>query len=300
MADVYSPEYLHTSHKSPVQFGSIYEIKRYLKRANPSGLKGYLRDLDEYAKRIQLGTHQGVAHRKESEYSYTLYPHKDEFFECDLMDVYGKRTLSAFKLNDGYVFVLLIINAQTKMVYFRPLRGKGGKEVAEALKEIFTFDIRPNIERFSEIFLHCDHGKEFYNVHVANVVKELHVHLYISHSDNKAAVVERVIRTIRERLVKAMEMKGEKWISLIARVVNLYSNTYHRSIGMTPFEAVGKFPQALFQLAESRERENRKFPSRGKPRFSIGDVLRLKVQNKAWGKGTLTKFKKEVYRITRA
>ena len=89
------------------------------------------------------------------------------------------------------------------MVYFRPLRGKGGKEVAEALKEIFTIDIRPNIEGFSEILLHCDHGKEVYNAHVANVVKELHVHLNSSHSDNKAAVVERVIRTMRERLVKS-------------------------------------------------------------------------------------------------
>ena len=65
MADVYSPEYLYTSDKLPVQFGSIYEIKRYLKRAEPAGLKGYLRDLEEYAKRIQLGTLQGVAHRKE-------------------------------------------------------------------------------------------------------------------------------------------------------------------------------------------------------------------------------------------
>ena len=40
------------------------------------------------------------------------------------MDVYGKRTSSVFKLNDGYVFVLLVINAQTKMVYFRPLRAR--------------------------------------------------------------------------------------------------------------------------------------------------------------------------------
>ena len=125
------------------------------------------------------------------------------------------------------------------------------------------------------------------------------MHLYSSHSKNKAAVVERVISTIRERLVKAMEMKGEKWIFLIARVVNLYNSTYHRSIWMTPFEAVGKFPQALFQLAESRERESRKFSSRGKPRVSIGDVVRLKVQNTAWRRGTLTKFTNEVYRITR-
>ena len=145
------------------------------------------------------------------------------------------------------------------MLYFRPLGGKSGKEVAEALKGIFMIDIQPHIEGFSEILLHCDHGKEFYIANVADVVKQLHVHLYGSHSDNKAAVVERVIRNIRGRLVKAMEMKGERWIPLIARVVILYNNAYHRSIGMTPFEADGKFPQALFQLAESRDRENKKF-----------------------------------------
>ena len=52
------------------------------------------------------------------------------------------------------------------------------------------------------------------------------------------AVVERVIRTLRERLVKAMELKVGKWVTLIARVVNLYNHTFHRSIGMSPFESV--------------------------------------------------------------
>ena len=47
------------------------------------------------------------------------------------MDVYGRRAADVVKVNVGYVFLLLVINAQTKMVYFRPLRGKGGSEVAQ-------------------------------------------------------------------------------------------------------------------------------------------------------------------------
>ena len=86
------------------------------------------------------------------------------------------------------------------MLYFRLLRGKGGggggggKGVAKSLKEIFTVDIQPHIEGFSEIMLHCDHGKEFYNTDVASVVDGLRIHLSSFHSDYKAAVVERVIR----------------------------------------------------------------------------------------------------------
>ena len=54
MVDVYSPKYLYTCDISPVQNGSIYEIKRYLKRERPPGLRGHLRDFDEYAKRIHI------------------------------------------------------------------------------------------------------------------------------------------------------------------------------------------------------------------------------------------------------
>ena len=201
--DLYSPEY--TSDNPPVQFGSLDEIKRYLKRGNPPQLSRYLRELDEYAKGIQLGTHRGVAHKKEGEYNYSVFAHRDEFFECDLMDIYGKRPQHIFKLNDGYVFALIVINAQTKMVCVRLLKTKGGMEVAKATKEIFTLDGKPEIEGFKEVMLHSDHGK-----YVATVLVGLHLHLYSSHSDHKAAAVERVIRTLCERLVKAMELKGGK------------------------------------------------------------------------------------------
>ena len=100
------------------------------------------------------------------------------------------------------------------MVYFRPLRGKGGSEMAESLYDIFTNDIRPDTSAFHEILLHCDHGKEFYDAHISKVTTKPGIHLYSTQSDNKAAVVERSIRTIRGRLVRAMEMNGESWISL--------------------------------------------------------------------------------------
>ena len=85
----------------------------------------------------------------------------------------------------------------------------------------------------------------------------------------------------------------------ITRVVNLCNNAYNRSIRMSPFEAVGNFPKALFNLAQSRERENKEF-SLGSPKFSIGDIVSLKVKAKtAWRKGTLRNFTNEVFRIVR-
>ena len=117
--------------------------------------------------------------------------------------------LSTFKLNDGYVFALIVINAQTKMVYFRLLRTEAGVEVAKAMKEIFTLDVKPEIEGFKEVMMHSDRGKEFYNAHVATVLAGLHIHLYSSHSDHKAAVVERVIDQVM--LEVGITPKGENW-----------------------------------------------------------------------------------------
>ena len=202
----FSPAQLYTSDKSPVQYGFIYEIKRYLKKKNPPDLKKHFADLAEYAKKKNLGTHKGVSYKKEGEYNYSIYPHKDEFFECNLMDVYGKHGKSVLKINEGSVFALIVINIQTKMVYFRLLQTRGGKEVAEALKYIFEIDIQPKLDGFLEILLHCDHGKEFNNVHVSSTMKLLHIHLCSSQSDHEAAVVERVIRTICALLVRAMEI----------------------------------------------------------------------------------------------
>ena len=93
------------------------------------------------------------------------------------MDVYGKRPQHIFKLNDDYVFALIVINTQTKMVYFRLLKTKGGVEVAKAMKEIFTLDVKPEIEGFKEVMLHSDHGKEFYNARVATALVGLHIPL---------------------------------------------------------------------------------------------------------------------------
>ena len=96
------------------------------------------------------------------------------------MGVYGKRPRHIFKLNDGYVFALIVIYAQMKMVYFTLLKTKGSVEIAKSMKEIFTFDVKPEIEGFKEVMLHSDHGKEFYNVHVATVLAGLHIYTYIA------------------------------------------------------------------------------------------------------------------------
>ena len=97
--------------------------------------------------------------------------------------------LAFSKFNRGIKYLLAVIDVFSKYGYLIPLKDKMGKSVASALKTIFK-------ERKPEK-MWVDKGKEFYN----KDVKEL-VELYSSENEEKSSVVERWIRTMKERMWK--------------------------------------------------------------------------------------------------
>ena len=314
-----SAEYLYTPDESPVQYGSLSQIRAYLRKQlkiDPKAFRAASKDLANFAKRNTLGTHTEPRKSKKRTgiFHYGIFPHKDEFFESDLMDVFGYRgqeDAQLKKLNDGYVYLLLVINGGTKYLYAKKLRTKSGSEVAARLRDIF-YEI--GIMRrgtaaesgFHAVLTHSDRGKEYYNDDVAGMLEHLGVRLYSSHSDHKAAMIERVIGTIRGKLVKAIEQKGEKWIDLYARVVKLYNSQYHRTIGMSPEQAEANFDLALFNTVENHEKSDAatrcRVPRQSnvlKPaKFAKGDVVRIKVAGHEFRKGSAKTWTDEVYRVS--
>ena len=297
-----SAEWLYTSDDSPVQYGSLSQIRAYLKKQlkhDPRAYRDAAKELAAFAKRNTLGTHtetRKATKRRAGIFHYSIFPHRDEFFESDLMDVFGSRgheDAALRKLNDGYVFLLLVINVGTKYLHAKKLRTKSGFEVAARLRDIF-YEIgvmhgSAGGERgFRTVLTHSDRGKEYYNDEVAGTLEHLGVRLYSSHSDHKAAVIEWVIRTIRAKLVKVIGQKGEKWINLYARVIALYNSQYDRTIGMTPAEAEHNFDLAIFNTVEGHEKSDRAPKRRHKvassssssvpkaPKFAKGDVVEIK------------------------
>ena len=52
--------------------------------------------------------------------------------------------------------------------------------------------------------LHTDQGKEFYNRHVQQLLRDKVVHHFSTYQDVKAQIVERFNRTLREALLQYM------------------------------------------------------------------------------------------------
>ena len=98
--------------------------------------------------------------------------------------------MTAFKdYNDGYTFLLLVIDTFSKYGYLVPLKNKKGETVADALKDIFK-------KRKPEK-LWTDKGKEFYNKDVKDLVE-----LYSTENEEKSSIAERWVRTIKEKMWK--------------------------------------------------------------------------------------------------
>ena len=187
------------------------------------------------------------------------------------------------KVNDGYKFLLLVIDTFSKYGYLIPLKNKKGKTVADALKDIFK-------KRKPEK-LWTDKGKEFDNKNVKDLIE-----LYHTENEEKSSIVERWVRTIKEKMWKYFtDNNTYKYIDVLPDLVEDYNNTVHSTIKLTPKEASKK----KNKLTVWRNL----YPDRYKkynitPKFSVGDEVRISKKKAVFEKGYTTRWTEEIFTIT--
>ena len=203
----------------------------------------------------------------------------DKIWAADLAD------MQAFsKFNRGIKYLLAVIDVFSKYGWLIPLKDKTGKSVASALKTIFK-------ERKPEK-MWVDKGKEFYN----KDVKEL-IELYSTENEEKSSVVERWIRTMKEKMRKYFTTNSTNvYIDVLPDLVREYNNTIHSSIKMTPVEASEKKNE--FKVWKTL------YPNRLdildiNPKFSVGDKVRISKNKELFETGYTTRWTEEIFTITK-
>ena len=133
--------------------------------------------------------------------------------------------------NKGHRFLMVAIDVFSKRAFAYPLKNKGGEAVAEGLKEMFSE--APKIPRKVQ----TDAGKEFYNKHVQELFKKHHVRHFTSQNTEKAQIVERLNRTLKERINKYFQHRNnKKWIDIYKPIVQSYNKSNHSAIGRAPVD----------------------------------------------------------------
>ncbi len=140
--------------------------------------------------------------------------------------------------------------------------------------------------------LQTDQGLEFLNKEFKALMKERNINHYNTWTDKKAAIVERWNRTIKTRLWKIFTEKNTtNWIDIIQDVVDDYNNTKHRTIKMTPAE-VNKSNEAQVAKLLATSKTSIK-----KPKYKVGDYVRLSRYKNIFAKGYTGNWTEEIFII---
>ena len=203
----------------------------------------------------------------------------NKIWAADLADM---RALS--KENEGFNFLLLVIDIFNKYGWIKPLKDKKGETIVKALKEIFKESGRRPAK------LWTDKGREFFNKDVRDLVE-----LYATENEEKSSIAERWIRTIKEKMFKYFtDYNTNTYIDVLPDLVEDYNNTVHSSTKLTPVEASKKENELKVWRNLYPDRYK---TSRLNPKFSVGDEVRITKKKKVFEKGYTTRWTEEIFTI---
>lgn len=188
--------------------------------------------------------------------------------------------------NKGYRYLLTVIDSFSKFAWAIPVKNKTGGEVTEAMRSILVK------RQSSPKNLQTDFGKEFYNTHFQKLMKKYNINHYSTYSTLKASIVERFNRTLKGWMWKQFSLNGSyKWIDNIQTLVDKYNNTVHRTIKMKPCDVSLKNEVKLLETVYNKIKT---FP---KPKFKVGDSVRISKHKHLFEKGYTPNWTTEIFKI---
>ena len=110
-----------------------------------------------------------------------------------------------------------------------PLKDKKGISITNAFKKI----IKQSGRKPNKICV--DQGSEFYNQDFKKWLSDNDIIMYSTYNEGKSVVVERFIRTLKNKLYKHMTTASKNvYYDVLNYIVNEYNNTKHTTIKMKP------------------------------------------------------------------
>lgn len=188
------------------------------------------------------------------------------------------------KENEDTKYLLVCIDVFSKYLSIEPTTNKTGKAIVEALKNVFERTKRKPKQ------IQSDDGTEFKNSVFHKYLKTNDINFFRTKSEQKACIVERVIRTIKERMYRYFTEKSTyKYIDILQNRVEAYNNSKHRTLKITPNQ-VNKTREAWLW----RKMYMYTPKDKAKLKFHIGDNVRLSNPKAVFDKGYVQKWTDEI------
>ena len=135
------------------------------------------------------------------------------------------------KFNEGFRFLLSVIGMYFKYAWIIPLKDKKDTAVTNAFqKNLKVSNHKPN--KIWE-----DKGSELYNKSMKSSLENQAIEIYLTTNEEKSAVAERFIRTLKNKIYKYITSIWENvHIDKLDDIVNKCNNTSHSTTTMKPVD----------------------------------------------------------------
>jgi transposase InsO family protein len=226
--------------KHPAGFGSVTKLVNATKHSRKN-VKKWLSSQDTYT------LHKPVRkHFPRNPYTVTNI---DDVWEMDLAYL-----TSLSKYNDGYKFLLNVIDVFSRYAWSVPLKYKTGASVTTALKALFI-NRQPRT-------LQSDEGTEFVNRTVQRYLKNQVIEFHTTHiPDIKCALIETFNRTLKSKIYKYFTKHiTYRYINILQKLLEGYNNTVHSTIGIAPCKVN---PSNIYAVWQRIRRQNAVIPRGG-------------------------------------
>ena len=185
------------------------------------------------------------------------------------------------KLNEGFRFLLCVIDIYSKYAWVVPLKDKKGVSIVNA----FQSTLNKSNRKPSKLWV--DKGSEFYNRSMKSWLEKNDIEMYSTHNERKSVVVERFIRSIKNKIYKHMtSISKSVYIDKLDDIVNKYNNARHRIITMKPID-----------VKDNTYIDFGKEVNDNNPKFKVGYHVRISKYKNIFAKGYTPNWSEEVFVI---
>ena len=156
--------------------------------------------------------------------------------------------------NEGFKFLLRVIDIYSKYAWVIPLKDKKGITITNAFQKMLgESKHKPNI-------MSVDRDNEFHNRSMKSWLEKNAVEMHSARNEGKSVVAERFIRILKNIISKSKNV----YIDKLNDIVNKYNNIYHSTIKMKPVDV------NLSTHIDSSKEVNDK-----DPKFKFDNVVRI-------------------------
>ena len=188
------------------------------------------------------------------------------------------------KFNNGFRFLLCVIDVFSKYAWVVPLKDKKGVSIVDAFQKILDKSRRkPN-----KIWV--NKGSEFYNNSFKKWLKDNDIEMYLIHNEGKSVDAERFIRTLKTKIYKYMAWISKNvYINKLDDVLVEYNNTHQRTIKIKPAD-----------VKDNKYFDFKKEVNDRDPKFKVGDHVMISKYKNIFAKACTSNWPEEVFVIKKA